>query len=913
MAHFWSEARALWRSAGDRREEARAFYAEAVLRRLTGAARVALALGLEALPRWRQLGDRLGEGATWNEVGLDHWLLGETAEARAAFERAAEIHAQAGDRYGEAASRSNLCLMDLARGAVREGVACYERAIPRLREAGAPALEGAALTSAGRAWDVLGEPERALASYRQALERLRAVGDRAGEARVQNNLGVLSEESGEAGQALAFLGQALETFEALGDRRWQARVLGNLGRVYHRLGDPGRAVPPYEEALALRREVGDRAGEAVTRINLGLAHLHLGDPGKARDLHRQALGLYRAAGDRRGEGLALLHLGRDDLESGTAAEALASLGEAVEILRSVEDLSGEAEALRLEARARIALGAPEQALPGLERALTIARAARLPFGEAEALYQTARAERALGRAAAAREHAAAALDSIERVRAGIGSPDLRASYSAVKDEAYQLHRDLLMEAHRAAPGEGHERAALATVERARARTLLELLQEAGVEAREEADPALLDRQASLERRLSAKGERALRERDAAARASLEEEQDALLRELDLVEAEVRAGRPGYAALTRPRPLAATEVQALLDPETVLLSYSLGRERSYLWIVTRESFESAELPGSAALEALARRLHQGWSAFDPAGRPAEEEAAAELGRLLLGPAAHRLGARRLAVIPDGALCYVPFGALPHPANGLPLLARQEVVHLPSASALAVQRQRLAARPPAPRPIAVLADPLFARASEWESPAFEPLPASREEAEAIAALLPPGQALVALGAEAERSRVLGDRLSEFRVVHFATHGVLDTERPALSGLILSTVDERGAPREGLLHLRDVYGLHLGADLVVLSGCRTALGREIRGEGLLGLARGFQYAGARRVLASLWRVEDRATAVLMAAFYRALWEDGLPAAAALREAQLHVRRQRRWRDPYFWAGFVLEGDWR
>jgi CHAT domain-containing protein len=201
----------------------------------------------------------------------------------------------------------------------------------------------------------------------------------------------------------------------------------------------------------------------------------------------------------------------------------------------------------------------------------------------------------------------------------------------------------------------------------------------------------------------------------------------------------------------------------------------------------------------------------------------------------------------------------------------------------------------------------------RPAPADPPAFERLPASRREAEAIAALRPPGEAFVALDFDAALPRVQGDRLSDFRIIHFATHGVIDAERPALSGLALSMVDAKGDPQEGFLHLQDIYDLKLNADLVVLSGCRTALGKEVRGEGLIGLTRGFQYAGAPRVVASLWPVEDLATAALMTRFYTGLWGDGLPPAAALRQAQLQVRRQRRWRDPYFWAGFVLEGDWR
>jgi CHAT domain-containing protein len=456
-----------------------------------------------------------------------------------------------------------------------------------------------------------------------------------------------------------------------------------------------------------------------------------------------------------------------------------------------------------------------------------------------------------------------------------------------------------------------------------------------VDVQQGVPPELLERRTSLLHRLSAKTERSLREHPGSAdeRAALEEERYAVLRDLDGVEAEIRERSPGYAALTWPQPLRTAEIQALLDPDMILLSYALGEEKSYLWAITPTKVESFELPARAGIEALARRVHEGLSRFDVEDRRREAEDAAKLSRLLLGPVAGRLDRQRLVVVPDGALQYIPFGALPLPAGGTAgkeerpvlLIERHEVVNLPSASALAVQRRVLARRPPAARELAVLADPVFdrqdprvvargiARAASGPPPVFERLPASRQEAEAIAALAPAGDPLVALDFNAALSRVLGDRLSDFRVVHFATHGVIDAERPALSGLALSMVDSKGRPQEGFLHLHDIYNLKLNADLVVLSGCRTALGKEVRGEGLIGLTRGFQYAGAQRVVASLWRVEDLATASLMARFYRGLWVEKLPPAAALRQAQLWIRQQRRWRDPYFWAAFVLEGDWR
>jgi CHAT domain-containing protein len=174
------------------------------------------------------------------------------------------------------------------------------------------------------------------------------------------------------------------------------------------------------------------------------------------------------------------------------------------------------------------------------------------------------------------------------------------------------------------------------------------------------------------------------------------------------------------------------------------------------------------------------------------------------------------------------------------------------------------------------------------------------------------VPAGRSLLALDFRASRATVLSPELSGYRILHIATHGILDARTPALSGMMLSRVDERGAPVEGFLGLRDVYNLRLGADLVVLSGCETALGREVRGEGLVGLTQGFLYAGARQVVASLWRIEDRATAELMSRFYRGLLVEGLTPAAALRQAQLAVRDDKRWRSPYYWSGFVLQGDW-
>jgi CHAT domain-containing protein len=189
----------------------------------------------------------------------------------------------------------------------------------------------------------------------------------------------------------------------------------------------------------------------------------------------------------------------------------------------------------------------------------------------------------------------------------------------------------------------------------------------------------------------------------------------------------------------------------------------------------------------------------------------------------------------------------------------------------------------------------------------------LPSTRREAMAIAALVPARQRKTSLDFEANRTTALSGALSEYRIIHFATHGLLDSQRPELSGLVLSLVDRNGRPQDGFLQVHEIYNLKLPADLVVLSACQTALGKDVKGEGLVGVTRGFMYAGAARVVSSLWEVDSRATAELMHRFYREMLRNKLPPAAALRAAQLSMSRDLHWHSPYYWAGFIIQGEYR
>jgi CHAT domain-containing protein len=281
-----------------------------------------------------------------------------------------------------------------------------------------------------------------------------------------------------------------------------------------------------------------------------------------------------------------------------------------------------------------------------------------------------------------------------------------------------------------------------------------------------------------------------------------------------------------------------------------------------------------------------------------------------------------------------------------------MVEHEIVRLPSASTLAVLRKETAPRMRAKKRVAVLADPVFesddprlsGKAAREPKPpgksasgenellvvsdlqralrdvgfmqdgrlSIPRLPATRSEAEAIIAASSSGESFKAIDFQASRATATSPELGQYRVVHFATHGLLNNEHPELSGIILSMLDEEGRPQNGFLRLHDIYNLDLPVELVVLSACNSGLGKQVRGEGLVGIVRGFMYAGAERVVASLWKVDDEATGELMKVFYREMLEKNLSPAAALRQAQIALWKQKDWSSPFYWAAFVLQGEW-
>ena len=878
---------------------------------------------------------------------------GRSPAAEAQYRVALEMWSAIGDAFWQADVLDRLGKVQYSQGRFAEAVETHQRSAELARRIGDPRLEAMGLTQAGTSHFLLGELDEAIDHWQRALPLQERLDDRQLRAITLHDLAHAYQVKDRLQESLDHYEAAIEAWRE-GDPNRAASV-HNLGVLYHRLGRPERARDLLEAALRVWLQQKDRQRQAATLSRLAEVWLDLGRIDEALLHHDRALVLRRAVGDARGEAATLAGLAQVHEAQGETDRALHAYLRALDVLRDINRP-------RSEARVHLRLGLlynrlrrPEPALASFQAALATYRRTGDRVNEAESLLGIAAAYRQSGDSRSALGNAAPALEILESVRPSAISKDLRADFFSTVQHHFDSYVDLLMELEEIEPGAGHLAVAFQASERSRARSLVDLLQEAGGDIRQGAEPALLAREQELQERINEKDRQRvglLQEEDYSQRlvAAVEKQLRDLLEDLERVRAEIRARSPRYAALTQPEPLTLEETQSqVVDAESLLLEFRLGRRASYLWLVSRNSAAGFALPPREEIEQAALGAYEllrrslSWES-----RASTQLALCELSRKVLGPVAGMLDRERLLIVSDGALDYIPFAALPQPSalgdcRSAPLLVEEhEITYLPSASAAVMLRYELAVQRPAAGTIAVIADPIFAAGDERlvrpldrpedektrassnledtvaERPAmsssFQRLPYSRREAEVILGLVPNGERTLALlDLEANKEAVTGGALSGFRILHFATHGVLNAAQPELSGIVLSMVDAGGGQRDGFLRAHEIYNLDLPSELVVLSACRTALGKEVRGEGLVGLTRGFMYAGAARVMVSLWSVSDRSTAALMEEFYRGLFKEGLRPSAALRRAQLAMLRERRWSTPYHWAGFVLQGEWR
>ncbi len=885
----------------------------------------------QSLPLFQQLKDKRREHYVVDRLSRIANNVGDKKKSQEYNFQALEIARQMNDKVFIARSIDGLGVGFYTQGENRKAIEHWTEVLAMYREADNKNLIISTLNNIGAAYGNLQEYVKALEYYNQVLEPARQLNQRLLESAVLRNIGVTHLNLGDHSKCLEYLEKSLIIAREIKDRRQEAMTLNSIGSTYSGLDDETKAVDFYNLALVIDKETGNKFGEVGTLNRLSYSYYKLKENQKALDLLKQGFEINK--------GLNLRNL-----------EA------------TLQYQSGLVYAARKEyPKAR------DYFLKARESFILME--SRLQKNRAD--YMLAQIDMEEGKLDEAQEKMKPILEFFESARKQFIQPEQRVTYFSTAQTVFESYLELLMKKHH----NGDKNAAIEAFqisERTRARSLLELISQAKIDIRKNAKSELLEREKTLGELINDRSSRLTRllsakfteEQKKAAETELED----LRHEYREIEAKLLVGNERYAQLVAPVPLSLPEIQQqVLDADTTLLEYSLGKEKSILFVVTQNTLQTFELPKRSEIEAKARAYFDALTSrnrkikFETADEKQKrvEKADAEiltlsqnLSQIVLAPAQKMLTKKRLLIVADGILQYIPFAALPA-NNKLPLVVNHEIVSLPSASTLAVMRKELTGRKPAPKTVAVIADPVFTISDERyktleagqkrsaptqltvanktrgideagldrvvndfaESETgfdFSRLPFTRREAEAISTLTPGSDKKLSLDFSANRTNATNPDLTNYRIVHFATHSFLNSRNPELSGIVLSLIDENGKAQNGFLRTGDIYNLNFPAELVVLSGCRTGLGKEIRGEGLIGLTRGFMYAGAKRVAVSLWDVNDEATAELMSRFYREmLTNKRLSPASALRQAQLSMSKDKRWSNPYYWAGFILQGE--
>jgi CHAT domain-containing protein/tetratricopeptide (TPR) repeat protein len=871
----------------------------------------------KALYMFRTLGDQRAEAQTINYLAYSLAILQDFEEAIDYLRPAISIWHSLHDPAGEAEALNNAAYAFSAIGEGEEALKALEKAGPLWRQAGDLNSEVTSLVNLGGLYMDLGQAKEALQPLNDALKIIRKI--KAPEmpdieSTIQKEIGRAYYSLNDPENAAKYLNEALRLLpKENGDATLRAAIVNSLGALYIKAGDYIRAFQLFQEAQALFHQTGQKAQEAIVLNNYGGAYRDvkaIQDKEKAINYYKQSLAILDGDVDAEHKGVEAPDIKANSLYN--LAVTQRDIGQLLSAKASIEEAINLLEILRQ-------------------------RVARKNFRES---YFASR-----------HFYYDLYIDILMRLHekqpgAGYDGEALRAS----EQSRGRTLIDLLLSKE----GNIGDELSKETIERIRAIQL-------GLAT------ALRHRRKVLSGDYTPEQANVV-EQEVKEKATGFE----LIRE-SLVNSSA-------AVLVQLYPLSVEKIRELLDDDTTVLEYAIGEKRSFVWaiskkgpIVSKEIFTTrAEIRSMVTnlREKLTERncdkKNETESRRENRIKNGDEqfpEDAKKLSQEILAPISSSLGTSRLVIIADGQLQLIPFEALPFPypnertGNSFePLILNHEIVYLPSITTLAEIRRQREKRTTSTKPIAIFADPVFempdsqalkqsinrkgkalinsdlvsrsatservrelTRGGEClpDAQLFPPLPGTLKEANnIIAALRPKAGEMLARKFDASISTISKAELSQYRFVHLATHAYVPSSSPEEAGLVLSRFNQRGESQPWFLGLAEINRLKLNADLVTLSACETGLGKDVEGEGLVGLARGFMYAGTPRVVASLWKVEDNATAELMSKFYQGIFKNKLTPAAALHAAQLYMYRNSvnlKWRLPYFWAAFVLEGDWR
>ena len=824
---------------------------------------------------------------------------------------------------------------------------------------------GAALTIARtlrcQSWLVedQGSMTHAIALMQQAQEFFRGAGDVRDAFDTMQDIIAMEAVRGDSFSALKRLAELEPHSRGSGNEANYGFQLLNMGSEYAQLNRFPDAIQSYEKARKILEGIHHLSGLAASYGLLCAAYVRANDLKSASENCRKSTVVDKRLDDPKRQGLSEYWLAKVLFATGRAEQAIAAYRLAFAYGTKVNDNHNKAQVAVDWGDALESLNRQDEARALYLQAVAFSANAEEPDLRVEARFRIAQSDARVGRTSEATSELKAILEEIETYRKSVGNESLQASYFAAVRKCYQLYVDILMRAPNRT--QDSEALALEISESSRARSLLDSLAARRltlVPGQREGAPAKLmglrfAMEQAYERRLALMLEGGHRRELQENLTDLIQATDALERAEDNLQNLANKSEDKVAAATV-HPLNAKEIlEASKYSSATMLEYSLGAERSYLWVVRNGTLKSHVLPGRKDVEDLVGR----WRALAAAGSARQgsgkdlARVAAKLSCVLLdGRIEREIGSEPgpLAIVADGDLAMVPFAALPESGcggePGPPILVSHQVVMTPSISIYLMQKlagQADERRTAFPREVAIVADPVFdaqddrvqgnlrvsktayaAERSEATPPnvpakmrkprfTYAALPRLFEsgvEAHEILAVIGPEKATLWMGFNASVETVLSSTMRDYRILHLATHGVFDENSPGFSGLVFSLVSPEGSPVFGYLKARDIANLDLHSDLVVLSACDSSAGNNLSGEGVTGLPYAFLHAGVRQVVSTLWNVDDETSRELMVEFYKEIFVDRREPAEALRRSQLDIMKSGHRSAPYYWAGFEI-----
>ena len=945
---FYGQALLLRRAAGDKQGEATTLNNIGLVYSNTGQPPKALEFFQQALPLARAVGDKTGEASTLNNLGLVCYATGQTPKALDYFQQAAQLKHVVGDKAGEATSLNNIGGVYYATGQSVKALDFFQQAVLIRHEIGDKAGEASTLNNIGLIHANTGQPAKALNYFLQAAPLQRAAGDRAGEAATLSNIGLVNANTGQAVKALDYLQQAARLKHVVGDKAGEATALSNIGGVYDGIGQPLKALDYYGQALPMRRAAGDKAGEAVTLNNIGIIYARANQSSKALEYLQLALPMRRAVGDKRGEATTLNNIGYVYDNTGQWAKALEFYEQALLLRRAVGDKNGEASTLNNIGGIYDATNQFAKALEHYQQALPLEREISDKVNEANTLANIGFVYARQNQLQEAEPFFRQAITQMETLRNALGGlTEAKIAISEIYLNAYTGCMDLLRRQNRPAD-------AFALAQQTKARGLLDLLTNGKVDLTTRLNDeerrqfaALRARPTTINRQMIAEGVR--NETGSKQRfAELQQQLKQAERDLAVFTDTEYARHPDLAQARTVHTLSAEEAARLLPPDTALLEYATGKDTSrprgkpnlVLFVITGDGKTTAReisaTPGqlktlSSQFRALCANPHSSYQAQ-----------ARQLYRLLLAPAEARLaGKKHWLICPDGPLWNVPFAAL-QDSKGRFVSQRHTLTFAYSATGAATALTKRT-RPRPSGSVLALANPDFgdtarfgddphlpgqrpfdapSRSRPFDAPSrdlvaqlrggtLKALPGTQAEANVLRRLYP--DAAIYTGTKAQKATFKAEA-GKYKYLHLASHAFFNDAAPMLSSIFLAAPPKTGpgSEEDGYLTARDLFDIKLNAELVTLSACQTGRGETHGGEGVIGLTWALTVAGVPTQVVSQWSVDDAATAQLMTGFYTRL-KAGKGKGEALQGAATAVRHKPGYRHPYYWAPFILMGDWR